>query len=147
LLNRQKFRGNNRSMKRAVKRIGLIGTAGLLLAALAAADRPSLLSRTSAGLWELSGIPGASAPVRMCVADLSRLTRYEHRSASCTQSVIRDVPDFAEVSYSCGGRGFGRTTVRLLTPRSLRIETQGISANAPFHYVIQARRVGDCRSH
>ena len=48
-------------MKRAVKRIGLIGTAGLLLAALAAADRPSLLSRTSAGLWELSGIPGAGA--------------------------------------------------------------------------------------
>jgi len=32
----------------------------------------------------------------------------------------------------------------LITPRSIRIETQGISDNLPFNYVIQARRVGDC---
>ena len=32
----------------------------------------------------------------------------------------------------------------MLTPRSLRIETQGISDSLPFNYVLQARRVGDC---
>jgi hypothetical protein len=32
----------------------------------------------------------------------------------------------------------------LITPRSIRIETQGISGDLPFNYVLQARRVGDC---
>jgi len=31
-----------------------------------------------------------------------------------------------------------------VTPRSLRLDTQGISDGLPFHYVAQARRVGDC---
>jgi hypothetical protein len=29
----------------------------------------------------------------------------------------------------------------------MRIETQGISANYPFNYTIQARRIGDCAAH
>jgi hypothetical protein len=58
--------------------------------------------------------------------------------------VIRDQPTVSEVHYTCSGGGFGQTTIGLLTPRSLRIETQGISKNAPFHYVLQARRMGDC---
>jgi len=33
----------------------------------------------------------------------------------------------------------------LITPRSLRIDTQGISDNLPFHYQLYARRVSDCR--
>jgi hypothetical protein len=32
----------------------------------------------------------------------------------------------------------------VLTPRSLRIATQGISGGLPFNYVLQARRVDDC---
>ena len=76
--------------------------------------------------------------------DLAILAQYEHRKAQCTRRVIRETPTFAEIQYSCPGGGFGRTTVGLLTPRSLRVETQGISQNAPFHYVLQARRVGGC---
>jgi hypothetical protein len=34
--------------------------------------------------------------------------------------------------------------VTLITPRSLRIDTQGISGGYPFHYQIHARRVGNC---
>jgi hypothetical protein len=32
----------------------------------------------------------------------------------------------------------------VITPRSLRISTQGISDNLPFNYLLQARRVGEC---
>ena len=42
------------------------------------------------------------------------------------------------------GGGFGRTKMTVLTPRSMRVETQGISNNAPFNYVLQVRRLGDC---
>ena len=33
---------------------------------------------------------------------------------------------------------------RVWLPRSMRIETQGISGNLPFNYQLHARRVGDC---
>jgi hypothetical protein len=29
----------------------------------------------------------------------------------------------------------------------MRLEVQGISAQLPFNYVLQARRVGDCGAH
>ena len=48
------------------------------------------------------------------------------------------------VAYRCTGRDFGRSKLTVLTPRSLRIETQGISDGLPFNYVLQARRVGGC---
>ena len=121
------------------------GAAGLLLLTLtAAAARPAVLTQTRPGIWEISGIPGASAPRRLCIGDLGLLAQFEHRTASCTRVVIRDQPTVSEVHYTCSGGGFGQTTIGLLTPRSLRIETQGISKNAPFHYVLQARRMGDC---
>jgi hypothetical protein len=129
---------------KAARRIGLVGGAGLLLLALGAAQRPAMLSRASGGLWEISGAPGSSEPVRICLADLGVLAQYEHRKAKCTRHVIRETDSFTEINYSCAGGGFGRTRMGLLTPRSLRVETQGISDNAPFHYILQARRVGDC---
>ena len=134
-------------MRLAAKQIGLAGAAGVLIMTLGAAQRPSLFSRVSGGLWEVSGAPGAEEPVRMCIGNLARLAQFEHRQASCERNLIRDTAEMAEFHYSCAGQGFGRTTMRLVTPRSLRVETQGISGGAPFHYVLQARRVGDCRSH
>ena len=111
---------------------------------LTGAQRPTLFAQTSAGMWEISGIPGANAPARECMADLAVLARYEHRASACAMKAISDSPNSAVVEYSCGGAGFGHTKVDLITPRSLRIETQGVSSNLPFSYVLQARRVGDC---
>jgi len=51
----------------------------------------------------------------------------------------------AEINYNCADGGFGRSAVTLLTPRSLTIDTQGISGGLPFHYKLYARRMGDCR--
>jgi hypothetical protein len=112
--------------------------------ALGAATQPAALSKTMAGLWELSGAPGAKTPVRECFADVAALAQFEHRRNSCTRTVISDKVNSAVIEYSCAGAGFGRSEVDVITPRSLRIDTQGISDNLPFHYVLQARRAGDC---
>lgn len=111
---------------------------------LTAAQQPAALSTTSAGEWELTGIQGSKAPVRQCVSDLMVLTQFEHRAHHCTSTVISDRGNSTIVQYTCGAAGFGRTQIDVLTPRSLRISTQGISDSLPFNYVMQARRIGDC---
>jgi len=115
---------------------------GLLL--LTAAQQPSALGTTSAGDWELTGAPGTKGAVRQCVSDLMMLTQFEHRGQHCSRTVISDRGNSTVVQYSCGAAGFGRTQIDVLTPRSLRISTQGISESLPFNYVMQARRIGDC---
>ncbi len=124
-----------------------LGRLSLLVAAVAvlgAAQRPAALAVTSGGLWEIAGAPEARAPVRMCVADTAVLAQFEHRGKACTRLVISDTPTAAVIHYTCPGGGFGRSKLTLVTPRSLRIETQGISNDLPFYYVLQARRVGEC---
>lgn len=124
---------------------GLTAAAGAaLVLLLGAADRPSMLSKVSGGLWEVSVSGRGDRVRRLCLADPAVLAQYEHRSDSCTRVVIRDNPTEAEIHYTCAGGGFGRSTVTLVTPRSLRIETQGISDQVPFHYVVQARRERAC---
>ena len=124
-------------------RIGL--AVAVIAPLLVAAGAPSLFARVEPGLWEISR-PGAQ-PLRMCVADAAALAQVEHRGARCSRDLVRNTPGSAVISYECPGKGFGRTEVTLVTPRSLRIETQGISGNAPFKYVVQARRVANCAGH
>jgi hypothetical protein len=128
------------------RRSTLVLTASGIAAALAliAAVQPSALAQAQAGLWEISGAPGTRSPVRQCVADVAALARFEHRSKSCTARVIKDGGNSAQIDYSCGGAGFGHSEIDVITPRSLRIATQGISDGLPFNYVLQARRVDDC---
>lgn len=111
---------------------------------LTAAARPSALAQAQPGLWEISGVPGARAPVRQCVTDVAALARFEHRSKACTSRVLRDGASATQIDYSCGGAGFGHSEISVITPRSLRIATQGISDGLPFNYVLQARRIDDC---
>ena len=125
-------------------RCSVILVLGLLAPAVAAAAVPSALQKVAGGLWEISGAPGAQAPVRQCVTDVLALAQYEHRGKACSRSVIHDGPSSTKVSYQCGGAGFGETELDVITPRSLRIATQGISDQLPFNYVLQARRIGDC---
>ena len=113
---------------------------------LGAAARPAALASTAPGLWEVSGIPGLKAPIRQCVSEVLVLGQFEHRKQTCTRRVIRDAATVTTIEYSCPDGGFGRSEIGLVTPRSLRIDTQGISDGLPFHYVAQARRVGDCPS-
>lgn len=112
---------------------------------LGAAQRPAALATTSPGLWEISGLPSANGPVRVCLGDTVELAQFEHRGQNCARQVISDSPSESLINYTCAGGGFGETRMNVVTPRSLRVETQGISGNFPFHYVLQARRIGDCR--
>ena len=130
-----------------MERLGLAGlaVAGITAAlVLTGAQRPAALGDVAPGLWEISGVPGMKAPARECFTDMAILARYEHKSRSCAIKLISDGPSSAIFDYSCGGAGFGHTRVDVITPRSLRIETQGVSDRLPFSYLLQARRMGDC---
>jgi hypothetical protein len=130
-----------------VRAIGLCGAAVAAIMLLGAAQLPKALAQTSPGLWEVSGLPNSAAPLRQCIADTAMLARLEHRGQHCTQTVISDTPATTVIEYKCSQGGFGQSKLTLITPRSLRIETQGISAGYPFNYVIQARRVANCDVH
>jgi hypothetical protein len=120
----------------------------LVLAAAAPAAthaaQPSALAKVSGGLWEISGAPGLRKPVKQCVSDVLMLAQFEHRAQTCTRNVITDGRRSTRLTYDCGSAGFGQSEMEVITPRSLRISTQGISDQLPFNYVIQAHRVGEC---
>jgi len=123
----------------------LAGAAGVVT--LAAAAQPSALAQTQAGLWEISGAPGAKTALRQCIADVSSLALFEHRGRHCSPKVISSSANSVVIQYSCSRSDFGRSQVDVITPRSLRIDTQGISGGLPFGYVLQARRIDDCPGH
>jgi hypothetical protein len=112
--------------------------------ALVAAASPVALSQVQPGLWEISGAPGTSAPLHQCIADLATLARFEHRASNCTAKVSKAAGAIEAIDYSCGRGEFGHSEIEVITPRSLRISTQGISRGLPFNYVLQARRLDDC---
>jgi hypothetical protein len=125
-------------------RIGLIGLSILPAAILVAAAQPRALAPAAGGLWEVSQSATGHNPTRVCVPSPEVLAQYEHRQARCTRVVISDKGTETVIHYTCADGGFGQSKVTLLTPRSLRIDTQGISGNLPFHYQLHARRVGEC---
>ncbi|MBB3763984.1 hypothetical protein [Sphingomicrobium lutaoense] len=131
-------------MKRAFPAI-----AGMLLLAAAvpalSQDSRGALGRVVAGQWELSEPGSERDSVRMCIADPTMLAQVAHRGRQCTRVTISEGPGEALIHYTCTGAGFGRASMQVVTPRSLRIETQGILRSTPFHRVYHARRTGDCR--
>ncbi|MGN6848079.1 MAG: DUF3617 domain-containing protein [Sphingomicrobium sp.] len=127
-----------------ISRLVLAGGGVTAALALIAAARPVALADTQPGLWEISGAPGARTPLRQCVRDIAALARFEHRSNLCTAKVLKDGHSSTVIDYSCGAAGFGHSEIDVITPRALRISTQGISDGLPFNYVLQARRIDDC---
>ena len=127
-----------------MRRLLILALATGLPAAALLAAKPPALAQATPGQWEISGIPGVKAPLVQCIADVAALTQFEHRGRSCSRTTISDDGTSTIVQYSCGGAGFGRSEVEVITPRSLKISTQGISDQLPFNYVLQARRVGEC---
>jgi hypothetical protein len=95
-------------------------------------------------MWEVSRSATGHNPTRICVATPALLAQFEHRQQNCTRKVLTDQGSETLISYNCPAGGFGQSKMTLITPRSLRIDTQGISDNLPFHYQLYARRVGDC---
>ena len=125
--------------------IGLLGLVTVSAAALGAASVPRALAPALGGLWEVSRSASGHNPTRICVASPALLAQFEHRQQRCTRTVVSDSGAETLISYNCPKGGFGQSKMTLITPRTLRIDTQGIADNLPFHYQLHARRIGDCR--
>lgn len=95
-------------------------------------------------MWEIDGVPGTRSPARACIADVQLFTRFEHRAKKCSAKALSDDGRSVIIEYTCGGSGFGRSKLEAITPRTLKIDTQGISNALPFNYTLNARRIGDC---
>jgi hypothetical protein len=130
----------------ALRRAGVaLGAISLLAGAALTQGRLSALAQLEPGLWQLRDLDDArAAPQSICVADPSILMQVQHRNAPCSRLVIASDPKGATVHYTCPLSGFGRTSLRVETPRLARIDTQGIVDNAPFALRAEARRVGNC---
>jgi hypothetical protein len=131
-------------------RRALIALGAVILVSPAAsapqAGKLGALARLEPGQWQLRDLDNArAAPQSMCVADGGGLVQIRHRGAPCSRLVISQDQEAATVHYTCPANGFGRTSVRVETPRLAQIDTQGIINNAPFAYRAEARRVGPCR--
>jgi hypothetical protein len=111
--------------------------------ALGAATLPLVIAE-SGGLWEVSHSATGASAEKSCVPQAAVLAQWEHRRAQCTRVVISATATDAVIHYTCPGGGFGHSQVHVITPRSLRIQTQGISDGYPFNYVLHARRIGNC---
>ncbi|WP_051504068.1 DUF3617 domain-containing protein [Sphingomonas jaspsi] len=109
-----------------------------------AAAGPRALAPATGGLWEVSRNAQGQNAQRLCVPDPAALAQYEHLGQQCTRVVIADHGTQAVFHYTCADGGFGRSDVTLITPRTLRVDTQGINRGLPFHYQLHARRVGEC---
>ena len=129
--------------------------AGVIFVALLAAAAPSpaaprrpalsALDSLQPGMWRLRMLGGSTeAPRELCISDMRMLMQLHHGNAACAMFVIANEARRSTLQYSCPGKGWGRTSVRLDTATVVQIDTQGIAANAPFAFVAEARRIGDC---
>ena len=99
------------------------------------------------GQWEVRFTDGGGEVVqRLCLGDPSALIQIRHPKTTCNRLVLANDPTAATVHYSCPGAGWGRTNLRANGPESVRIETQGIAANAPFSFSAVGKRTGECES-
>ena len=119
----------------------------LLAATLSiAADTPRALAAVAGGEWSISRFADGHSPTKACLADPALLAQWEHRYGRCKSVLISDKGAKVITEYRCEDGGFGRSQIEVLTPRTLRVSTQGISSNFPFNYVLHARRLGECRA-
>lgn len=118
--------------------------AAVMASAAYGQPRPALpaLSMLEPGLYRL--VSEGEAPRNICVANPDNLIQLRHSTAACGRLVIASEKSSATVHYSCPGAGWGRTTLRVETPRLARIDSQGIADNAPFAFTAEARRIGPC---
>jgi hypothetical protein len=130
-----------------MKRRGALLVAGAVIAAPVCAYASmtiDALSKVERGRWQVRDLNQATAPAALCLGDPVQLVQFEHREAPCPSEVTGRTANAASVQYSCPGRGFGHSQVRVETPRLIRVDTQGVSNGRPFSYRLEARRVGNC---
>jgi len=114
------------------------------LALPAAVSEPISPRAAKPGLWDVGLSVTGNGARRFCLADPMILSQWEHRGGACTRVILTERDATATVHYTCAGGGFGQSVITLLTPRSIRVDTQGIAGDGPFAYRLYARRAGEC---
>lgn len=124
------------------------GFSALLLCAFAASATQAppfalaIAGTITPGKWR---IVSKGLPTRLiCLSDITVLVQLEHSGLSCPRLIIENESDHATLHYSCAAAGWGRTTLTVMTPRLVLIDSQGIAGKAPFAFDAEARRVGSC---
>lgn len=125
--------------------------AALLLATLgvspaAGQRRPlTMLDQLVDGRWELRQRGGDRRQVeRICLRDGRGLIQLRHPEQPCDRLVVEDSPSSVTVQYTCRGRGYGRTHIRMESDQLVQLESQGIAGGLPFDFAAEGRRVGGC---
>jgi len=96
------------------------------------------------GEWHLRERNGG-APRDICVRNPAVLVQLRHGNTPCSHFVVDNTDRKATIHYTCPGRGHGRTTISVETPRLLQLQTQGVIDGAPFSSDYEARRTGACK--
>lgn len=117
---------------------------GAAVAQPAAAPTLMAMRGVAAGNWSLRAVGSAEAARASCFTDTAAFLRLRLRTVQCSRFVIEDTPRLSTVHYTCPGIGHVRTTIHVDTPRSLRIESEGIADGMPFADAYEARRIGGC---
>lgn len=135
----------NGAARRAVIALGAVMMVSTAASAPQARSKLAALAVLEPGLWQLRDLDnGNAAQQSICVADASSLLQLRHPNAACSRTVISNGVKGATVHYTCPADGYGRTELRVETPRLAQIDTQGIAGNTPFSYRVEARRIGVC---
>jgi hypothetical protein len=133
-------------MKRQV-RLGLVMVGSLVAAwapALAQRASPLLFDRIETGGWEIRVREPGGQVERLCLRDQQRIIQLRHPAANCEHLLVSKSPSEVTVQYTCPGRGYGRTSIRIESPRLIQIDSQGIAGGLPFSFTAEGRRTGDC---
>ena len=80
----------------------------------------------------------------LCLGDPEAFVQFAHRGARCSHDVIANGAGAATVQYSCPGRGYGHTSIRVETPKAMLIDTQGLVDGRPFAHRLEAKKIGSC---
>lgn len=122
----------------------LVLASGAAMAQPAAAPTLTAMRAVAPGNWSLRAAGSPEAARASCFSDTAAFLRLRLRNAQCSRFVIEDTARLSTVHYTCPGIGHVRTTVHVDTPRSLRIESEGIADGMPFADAYEARRIGNC---
>jgi hypothetical protein len=119
---------------------------------LLAADAPSrphgtnvrALKGVQPGLWDVSRSATGHQARRICFSDLLMLAEEGHGGERCERTVLVDRPGLLVLDLTCPRGEIGRARISVTTPRSLKVEVQGVHRSAPFNETLYARRAGAC---
>ena len=130
-------------MRRGALCILLAAGAAAPLFALATAKLEAF-GQLEPGRWQIRDLDADTDRQSLCLGDPILLAQVEHQGPPCEPEIIDSGPKGGTVRYTCRGRGFGHSTLRVETPRLVKIRTQGINGAQPFDFRAEARRIGDC---